>query len=123
MCNDLVQNEGGGFSPKIGKVSIAEAIQDSAPKALLASAFHHLPAKQLGELETPIKNDVLICSDFEEALAVTSSIVQSIKNLRPINAGPLSNSVSLEAFTSTLLNISTSYQIGASVKITGLQND
>lgn len=121
MCNALEKTPEGLFSPEIlATGSIAENIQSTLTHCQVVATFHHLPSKTLGDLSMPIENDVLLCSNFEAALDTTSEIVESIKNLRPLKAGPLSNSNSLEAFTSTLLNLSKIYKIHASLKITGL---
>lgn len=122
MCNALQKTPEGFFVPIIDQAagSIAQAIQKELPESQVVAAFHHLPAKELADLSCPIKNDVLICSNFEAALNTTSEIISSIKNLRPLNAGPLDNAVSLEAFTPTLLNLSKIYKANASIEITGL---
>ncbi len=121
MCNALHIDEDGLFQPAADpNKSIAQAIQDVLPESEVAAAFHHLPAKTLGDLSGPIENDVLICSDHPNATDAISTIIKSMKNLRPLNAGSLQNAGSIEAFTAVLLNLSKSYKGQASLKITGI---
>lgn len=121
MCNKLQRTPEGYFLPAIeNEGSIATHIQKELPESQVAATFHHLPATELNRLATPLKNHILVCTDFAAALKTTSEIIESIKNLQPLNAGPLANSASLEAFTSTLLNLSKIYKANASIEITGL---
>ncbi len=121
MCNALHMSQDGLFQPAADpNKSIAQAIQDVLSESEVAAAFHHLPAKTLGDLSVPIENDVLICSDHPNAIDAISAIIKSMKSLRPLNAGSLQNAGSIEAFTAVLLNLSKSHRGQASLKITGI---
>ena len=51
--------------------------------ACVAAAFHHVPAKELGDLDHPIETDVLICSDHPEATELHARSSRKIPNMRP----------------------------------------
>ena len=57
----------------------------------VVAAFHHLPAKELGNLGEPIDSDVLICGDDPASVTAVSEIVARIPGCRPLDAGELSN--------------------------------
>ena len=46
--------------------SVAAGVQAALPDSLVSAAFHHLPARSLGDLERPASGDVLICSDHPQ---------------------------------------------------------
>ncbi|MBW8827190.1 MAG: NADPH-dependent F420 reductase, partial [Acidobacteria bacterium] len=79
--------------------SIAASVQAAAPGALVAAAMHHLPAKDLGDIDQPIESDVLVCSDHKAATAAAMELVGKMPALRALDAGPLSSAAPIEAFT------------------------
>ena len=66
------------------------ASRPPCPTARWPPRFHHVPAKELGDLDHPIETDVLICSDHPAATAATAELVAKIPNMRPLDAGELS---------------------------------
>ncbi|MBN2623953.1 MAG: hypothetical protein JXA83_11310, partial [Acidimicrobiales bacterium] len=68
----------------------------------------------------PIESDVLICSDHESAVEVTSDIVARIPNMRPLNAGELAMATPIESFTAVLLQLNMHYKTRVAVKLTGI---
>lgn len=120
MANALTRI-GKEFQPLVPpRGSVAASVQAVVPDCKVAAAFHHVPAKELGDLDHPIETDVLICSDHEEATAVTTELVQAIPNMRPLDAGELSQSTPIESFTSVLLQLNVRYKTRVAVKFTGL---
>jgi 8-hydroxy-5-deazaflavin:NADPH oxidoreductase len=93
------------------------------PDCLVAAAFHHVPAKELGDLAEPIESDVLICSDHEYAVQVTSEIVGKVPNMRPLNAGELAMATPIESFTAVLLQLNMHYKTRVALKLTGIPGD
>jgi NADPH-dependent F420 reductase len=100
--------------------SVAVSVQDAVPGALVSAAFHHLPARVLGDLDATFDCDVLICSDHPTATKVTSELVDMVPGLRPLDAGSLSNAGALESFTAVLLRLNARYRTRATVRITGI---
>ena len=120
MANALTRT-GNEFQPLVPpRGSVAATVQAAVPRCQVAAGFHHVPAKQLGDLENPIESDVLICSDYPRATEVTSEIVWSIPNLRPLDAGGLSQATPIESFTAVLLQLNVHYKTRVAVKFTGI---
>jgi hypothetical protein len=121
MANALAK-VGDEFEPLVPpRGSVAAHVQSAAPGALVAAAFHHLPAKALANLNTPIDADVLVCSDHKVAFEKTAELVELIPNLRPLNAGSLSNAAPIEAVTAVLLQLNVRYKTRAAIRLTGIE--
>ncbi|MDQ1438718.1 MAG: 8-hydroxy-5-deazaflavin:NADPH oxidoreductase [Acidimicrobiaceae bacterium] len=121
MANALAK-VGDEFEPLVPpRGSVAAHVQSAAPGAMVAAAFHHLPAKALANLNTPIDADVLVCSDHVTAFERTAELVELIPNLRPLNAGSLSNAAPIEAVTAVLLQLNVRYKTRAAVRLTGIE--
>ena len=71
----------------------------------IASAFHTICAAALQRGERKLETDVFICGDDPEAVNLVSGLAQEIKNLRPLNVGPLAASGLVESLTPMLLNV------------------
>lgn len=100
--------------------SVAVAVQAAAPDALVAAAFHHLPARSLGDLESPAEGDVLVCTDHEAAWVATASLIRRVGGLRPFHAGSLAAAGPVEAFTAVLLGLNGRYKGRATIHLTGI---
>jgi 8-hydroxy-5-deazaflavin:NADPH oxidoreductase len=123
MANALVR-VGNEFQPLVPpRGSVAAHVQAAVPGAHVVAAFHHLPAKELGNLSQPIDSDVLICGDDPNAVAVVSEIVSRIPGCRPLEAGELSNATAIEAFTAVLLQLNVRYRTRVAPKLTGIKRD
>jgi NADPH-dependent F420 reductase len=119
MANALVM-VGSEFQPlMLPRGSVAEHIQAAAPNALVAAAFHHLPARELAAIDKNIDADVLICSDHPQAVKAVSALTEMIPGLRPLEAGSLSGAAAVEAMTAVLLQLNRRYKTRAAIRITG----
>jgi len=101
--------------------SVCVAVQQAAPGALVAGAFHHLPARGLANLEQPLDADVLVCSDHAAAMVATIALVDRLPGCRGIDAGTLSAAGAIEAFTSVLVGVNIRRRSHASIRLTGLR--
>jgi len=120
MANALAK-VGNEFQPLVPpRGSVAASVQAAVPKSLVAAAFHHVPAKELGDLNHPVDTDVLICSDHPTATNTAIDIVNKIPDLRPLDAGQLSNAAPIEAFAAVLLQLNVRYKTRVAVRFTGL---
>jgi NADPH-dependent F420 reductase len=120
MANALTKL-GKEFQPLVPpRGSVAASVQAAVPQCKVAAALHHVPAKELGDLREPIESDVLICSDHESAVQLTSEIVAKIPNMRPLNAGELAMATPIESFTAVLLQLNMHYKTRVAVKLTGI---
>ena len=123
MANALVR-VGGEFQPLVPpRGSVAAHVQAAVPACRVVAAFHHLPAKELGNLGEPIDSDVLICGDDRDAIAQIAEIVAKIPGCRPLDAGELSNAMAIEAFTAVLLQLNIRYKTRVAPKLTGIKGD
>jgi NADPH-dependent F420 reductase len=120
MANALAK-VGNEFQPLVPpRGSVAASVAALVPDALVAAAFHHLPARELADLDHPMESDVLICSDHPHATDVTAGIVRLIPGLRPLDSGMLSNAAPIEAFAAVLLQLNVRYKTRAAVRLTGI---
>lgn len=123
MANALVR-VGHEFQPLVPpRGSVAAHVQAAVPGCHVVAAFHHLPAKELGNLGHPIDSDVLICGDDPAAVKTVSDIVARIPGCRPLDAGELSNATAIEAFTAVLLQLNVRYKTRVAPKLTGIRRD
>jgi NADPH-dependent F420 reductase len=103
--------------------SVAAGVQAAAPDALVAAAFHHLPARSLGDLDREASGDVLVCSDHAAALDATADLIRRVPGLRPFSAGSLAAAGPVEAFTAVLLGLNARYKGRATIHLTGIDAD
>lgn len=123
MCNALarVAHEFQPLVPPRG--SVAASIQAAIPRAKVAAALHHVPAKELSEIDHVVDSDVLICSDHPDATEATAAVVSQIPDLRPLDAGELSNAAPIEAFAAVLLQLNGRYKTRVALRFTGLNDE
>ena len=122
MCNALAR-VGHEFQPLVPpRGSVAASVQAAVPKAKVAAALHHVAATELGHIDTHVDSDVLICSDHPEATAATAEVVAQIPDLRPLDAGELSNAAPIEAFAAVLLQLNGRYKTRVALRFTGLND-
>ena len=103
--------------------SVAWGVQAAVPEALVSAAFHHLPARSLGDLNRPASGDVLVCSDHPEAYEATAELIRRVRDLRPFDAGSLAAAGPVEAFTAVLLSLNGRYKGRATIHLTGIDGD
>ena len=120
MANALTRI-GKEFQPLVPpRGSVAASVQAAVPKCCVAAALHHVPAKELGDIDHPIESDVLICSDHPSSTQATADLVSKIPNMRPLDAGELSLATPIESFTAVLLQLNVHYKTRVAIKFTGI---
>ncbi|WP_267471342.1 NADPH-dependent F420 reductase [Actinomarinicola tropica] len=120
MANALTRM-GKEFQPLVPpRGSVAGNVQAALPGSRVAAAMHHIPAKELGDLSHPVESDVLVCSDHASATDVTSELIDSMPDMRALDAGSLALAAPIEAFTAVLLQLNVRYKTRAAVKFTGI---
>lgn len=120
MANALVR-DGREMLPLVpARGSIAAAVQAAAPGARVAAAFHHLPAREMGDLDSGLIADVLVCADDPEATAETMSLVERIEGLRPLDAGSLAQAAAIEAFTAVCVSLNMRHRAHTTLKLAGI---
>jgi NADPH-dependent F420 reductase len=123
MANALIR-VGHEFQPLVPpRGSVAASVQAAVPGSYVVAALHHVPAKELGDLDHAVESDVLVCSDHPVAKRQCMELVTEIPGLRPLDAGDLTQAAPIEAFTAVLLQLNIRYKTRVAVKFTGVDGD
>lgn len=87
----------------------------------LVSAFNNLSAESLNDISRQVDCDVLVCGDDVDAKKVVLGLAKAIPGVHGIDAGPLSNSRTVEQLTALLVSLNIRYGVkSAGLRITGL---
>ena len=123
MANALVR-VGAEFQPLVPpRGSVAAHVQAAVPNCRVVAAFHHLPAKELGNLDHPIESDVLdLLGRRERHQGRVRDRQRASPGCRPLDAGELSNATAIEAFTAVLLQLNVRYRTRVAPKLTGIKS-
>jgi NADPH-dependent F420 reductase len=120
MANALVRM-GAEFQALVPpRGSVAANVAAALPRSVVAAAFHHLPAREVAAIDTPLEGDVLVCSDDPAAFDVVAECVRRVPRLRPLDAGTLASAAAIEAFTAVLLRLNGRYRTRVAIKLTGI---
>ncbi len=104
--------------PALG--SIAGMVQDALPATHVSTAFHHLPAKSLADLDGPVEGDVLVCANDTRAIEATVGLVEAVPGLRAVRCGSLVNAGPIEALTAVIVNVNIAHRSPVSIVLKGL---
>jgi NADPH-dependent F420 reductase len=120
MVNALAK-EGREMLPLVpARGSMAAAVQAALPRTKVAAAFHHLPAREMEDLDSGLIADVLVCADDAEATAETMSLVERIEGLRPLDVGSLGQAAAIEAFTAVCVTLNMRHRAHSTLKLAGI---
>jgi NADPH-dependent F420 reductase len=100
--------------------SAAELVAGLLPDSRISSAFHNLSARDLLKPDRALEGDVIVCGNDEDARKQTVQLAESIKSLRGVDVGDLSNSRYIEDLTALLLNVNKRYKAHSTIKLVGL---
>jgi hypothetical protein len=100
---------------------VAAHVQAAVPDARVVAAFHHVPARELGQIGHPVESDVLICGDDPDAVAAVMEITDRIPGCRALDSGELSNAMAIEAFTAVLLQLNVRYKTRVAPRLSGIR--
>jgi NADPH-dependent F420 reductase len=101
--------------------SAAQQAQEMVPDGVaVVAALHTVSAPSLGELETELDEDVLLCGDHKADKARVAELIGQIPGLRAVNAGPLEMARIVEQLTPMLISINSRYKVHAGLRVTGL---
>jgi 8-hydroxy-5-deazaflavin:NADPH oxidoreductase len=120
MANALVKEGREMLALVPPRGSVAAAVQAALPGALVAAAFHHLPASEMENLESGLEADVLVCSDQPEATAATMALIDLMPGLRPLDAGSLSQAAAIEAFTAVCITLNIRHKVHSTLRMVGI---
>lgn len=102
--------------------SAAEYVNRNLPKNVeLVAAFNNVSAEMLHDLNGKVDCDVLVCGGREETRKRVFELVNALPGARPVDAGPLENSRTIEQLTALLVGLNIRHGVkGAGIRITGL---
>ena len=100
--------------------SMAAQISHALPGSNVAASFHHLPAKDMENLDSGLQADVLVCGDHDGARAETISFIDSLGFLRGIDAGSLAQASPIEAMTASLITINIRHKAHSTLRLAGI---
>ncbi len=101
--------------------SAAQQAQEMVPDGVeVVAALHTVSAPVLGDPDSELDEDILICGDRKADKARVARIVERIPGLRAVNAGALETARIVEQITPLLISINVRYKAHAGVRITGL---
>jgi NADPH-dependent F420 reductase len=103
-----------------GDISLAETAAEAAPGARIVAGFHTVSARALARADEPLREDVLICGDEDDAKAKVAELGERLIEGRVVDAGRLEVARWLEPVTAVLLNVNRNYRANTGVKITGI---
>lgn len=87
--------------------SAALLVRDLLPSTVMnVSAFHTISYGIFQDPDRVLCGDVVICGDDKTTKNIVADLVRDIKNLRPLDGGPLKMAAQVEGLTPLLLNIS-----------------
>ena len=112
-------SDGAAFPLPVASGSAAQEIAELLPGSLVSAALHSVSSAQL-KGQKPLQADTLICSDDQNAIDVTSHLVQSIPGLRALVAGGLELAVACEQLTAVLLSVNKRYGVISGLQLTGI---
>ena len=103
-----------------GKSACLEAQAILGPGAKVCAAFQNVSSVHLKGSSDHVDCDVLICGDDEAAKVEVIRLAQAA-GMRGLDAGPLANSVAVEAITPVLMYFNKRYKSkGSGIVITGI---
>jgi NADPH-dependent F420 reductase len=102
--------------------SMAAQLAFALPESTIVAAFHHLPARQMEDLDSQLDADVILCSDDDRACAEVAAIVDSMPGLHAVIAGSMSLASAVEAFTAVCISINIRQKSYSYVKLAGLKH-
>lgn len=100
--------------------SSAQEVAAVLPNARVVTAFNHVSAVHLIDPDHVFDEDVLVCGDDPDAVALAVSLADRVEGLRGVASGPLSHAATIEAMTAVLISINKAYKTNAGLRISGL---
>jgi NADPH-dependent F420 reductase len=118
--NPLGFDSEGPFGLDVAR-SAAEETQLAVPGARVVGAFHHLAALSLWKEPRALAHeDVLVCGDDVDAVALVAELARTVTGHRGVVAGRLRLARQLEPLTAVLISINKHYKVRSGVAIVGV---
>ncbi|HOP09097.1 MAG TPA: NADPH-dependent F420 reductase, partial [Candidatus Methanofastidiosa archaeon] len=79
--------------------SAAEQAQALVPNVKVVGAFQNICSARLMDIDNPVEDDVIVCSDDKEARKAIMDLANKVDSLRGLNGGGLCTSRIVESMT------------------------
>lgn len=123
MANALTR-VGREFQPLIPpRGSVAADVASRIPDSAVVAGFHHVPARELGDLDNPVDCDVLVCSDHPDARTTVIELADQIPGIRGVDAGRLTAAGPIESLTAILIGMNVRHKAHLSIRLSGLPGE
>jgi NADPH-dependent F420 reductase len=99
-----VRFEGGYLHYGLEEGSAAEELASMLPGSRVATAFNNVPASMMKKPEV-VQMDILVAASSKQTYEEAAALVRTIKNMRPLYAGPLSEAQIVERITPLVENL------------------
>ena len=120
---NAMQKEGREMRPIFPAAgSCAQEIAALLPNARVVTAFNHLPAGQMEDLDSGLDADVILCGADNESMAEVAEMVSAMPGLHAIEAGSLALAGTIEAFTSVCISVNIRSKAHSYVTLEGLSH-
>lgn len=123
MANALARVDGNFLPLTMPRGSVCEELQARLPRSPLVGAFHHLPAKHMGDLDHPLGCEVLVCGGEQDARDTVIDLVGDVEGLRGLDAGTLDSAGAIEAMTAVLVQVNVRYRTHSMLRLVGNFDD
>ena len=100
--------------------SMAGQVAAALPSSEVVAAFHHLPAKEMENLDSGLEADVLVCGDSVRAKETTIKLINSMDGLRGLDAGSLAQASPIEAFTAVCITLNIRHKAHSTLRLAGI---
>lgn len=120
---NAMQKEGREMRPLFPAAgSCAQEIAALLPSSKVVTAFNHLPAAQMEDLDSNLDADVILSGNDNDAMSTVATIVSAMPGLHAIEAGSLALAGTIEAFTSVCISVNIRNKAHSYVKLEGLSH-
>jgi 8-hydroxy-5-deazaflavin:NADPH oxidoreductase len=96
--------EGGYLHYGLEKGSAAEELASMLSGSRVATAFNNVPVSMMKKAEV-VPMDILVAASSKQAYEEAAALVRTVKNLRPLYTGPLSEAQIVERITPLVENL------------------
>jgi hypothetical protein len=90
--------------------SAAEQAKALVPNVKVVAAFQNICAARLMDIEKPVEDDVIVCSDDKEARKTIMELANKVDSLRGLNGGALCTSRIVESITALIIGMNIRYK-------------
>jgi NADPH-dependent F420 reductase len=101
--------------------SAAQQAAEMVPDGVrVVAALHTVSAPAMGDLDTTLDEDVLVCGDRRADKARAAALLELIPGLRCVDGGRLEMARIAESLSALLIGINARYKTRAGIRVTGL---